>query len=670
MNEFVKSVNSGSLNLDDFCRALVLCHGTRTKMKNQKLNFDHILHEDDCIQSFAKKCGYSFDAHLLISKRICYKINIHGFIEYYPILSIHHSTINRQRFSILFETNEKFNFRPEGGILYIRGSFKQMQNCLRLKTVEKEHLRNICFNLENMGYRVIIYGKKEFKPDEIEESLRKFDMAKTNLTIDDEELENLYSALEQNASFLSLICVEETLKEGVKRIIQKFRQSSLKIGVFSGDSLTRTLSVIYKAKIINYSKEIMVLEGDCPEKILAGVQALLDHMNKVIRKTMDSKEEEKTPISPNKFKELCYAKNYTFDYFLMLHSSALDTIYDNPYLMRHIWFLAYFSDGLLGYELSPKHKSRLLKILKMLPKKINVLGVGNSLFDDKLMDLCECSIEENLQGQINTNNHGDLLVSDLTEIETLIFHKTQEYIDIIGFLVANLVYMNFLLAWPYVFFIIYCGLNPDSLYKVCTYENFCMSMTGVVFMFEKRFAEKKENFFVEIKNRKMFKNLIFNNVFMAFVDGGLLFMFSLMNQCKNYEIIFMVFCIMSLKLYLNQNIPIKFFILMTFCNFLLLILFIIMGTCFGNNLFQPPQEIFFFFEAFVYFLKDQWLSVILIGNLIVFNHYTFGILLIKVQERETGNGDFVKGSEILKILRELFQHKESELLIKEIEESC
>ena len=140
-----------------------------------------------------------------------------------------------------------------------------MQNCLKLRNVEKDHLRNICSNLENLGYRVIIYARKELNPEELEEIMKKFNMAKTNLSIDDEELENLYSGLEQNASFLTLICVEEVLKDEIKPIVQRFMSSGVKIGVFSGDSLSRTLSVVYKAKILDYSKEIMVLAGDHPE---------------------------------------------------------------------------------------------------------------------------------------------------------------------------------------------------------------------------------------------------------------------------------------------------------------------------------------------------------------------------------------------------------------------
>ena len=348
MNEFVKNVNNGFLNLDDFCRGLILCHGTRTKLKNQEkktdfnLSFDFILFEDSCILNFAKKCGYTFEANLIMNQKNCYKICIFDKIEYYQIMATNHSTRNRQRFSILFEKDPKLNGLSQGGLLYIRGSFKQMHNCMKLKNIEKDHLRNICGNLENMGYRVIIYAKKELKPEEMEECLRKFDMAKTNLTIDDEELENLYRSLEQNAIFLSLICVEEMMKPGIKPLVESFKKSRLKIGVFSADTLSKTLSVVYKAKIIDFSKEIMVLEGDSSEKILSGIQALLDHINKTIRKDLETSEEFKSPVSPLRLKDYFEDKTYSFNYFLMFHSSSIEIIYNNAYLFRHILFLSYF----------------------------------------------------------------------------------------------------------------------------------------------------------------------------------------------------------------------------------------------------------------------------------------------------------------------------------------
>ena len=394
----MKNVNSGCLNIEEFCKGLILCHGTRRKVKFSKehlenhemsFSFDSLLHEDLCIQTFANKCGFCFNANLMMSQRNCYKITVHGMIEYYPILSMNHSTRNRRRFSILFEKNSRLNGLNLGGLLYIRGSFKHMQSCLKLRNIEKEHLRNICSNLENMGYRVIIYAKKELNPDELEEIMKKFDMAKTNLSIDDEELESLYSGLEENSSFLKLICFEEVLKEEIKPIIQRFMQAGVKIGVFSGDSLSRTLSVVYKAKILDYSKEIMVLEGDNPEKILVGIQALLDHINKNIRRSLEVKDDEKIPISPNKFKEFCYQKRYSLNYILMFHSSSIELIYNNSYLLTHILFLCYFADGIMGFELSPKDKAKLLKIIKLMPKEIGVLAICNSHLDEKLLKLSD-----------------------------------------------------------------------------------------------------------------------------------------------------------------------------------------------------------------------------------------------------------------------------------------
>ncbi len=682
MNEFVKNVNSGLLNIEDFCKGLILCHGTRTKVKfskekheknNISFSFDSLLHEDLCIQTFANKCGFSFDSNLMMSQRNCYKITIHGYIEYYPILSMNHSTKNRRRFSILFEKNTKLNGLNLGGLLYIRGSFKHMQNCLKLRNIEKDHLRNICSNLENMGYRVIIYAKKELNPEELEDIMKKFDMAKTNLSIDDEELENLYSGLEQNSSFLTLICFEEVLKEEIKPLIKRFMESGVKIGVFSGDSLSRTLSVVYKAKILDYSKEIMVLEGDNPEKILVGIQALLDHINKNIRRSLEAKEEEKMPPSPKKFKEFCYQKQYSFNYILMFHSSSIELIYNNSYLLAHILFLCYFADGIMGFELSPKDKGKLLKIIKLIPKEIGVLSICNSLLDEKLLKLSECSIEET--SQVSNQNKGDLIVSNLKKVEFLLFESQRNYIAKFWLLLSNLVYMNFLLVWPHAFFVIWCGFNPEPLYNFWMYEHFCMCFMGMLSFCEQLCLKNEKNKSFEKGNQHMFKSLILKQFSLAFFDGGLVFLHVAFNsnsfEIIEYELIFLVFFIMTMKFFLNLNLKFTKFLLLIFCNFLLIVAFLMIRVFFTNNVLQRKREFLFFFGFFLDFIRNNFLLLILIVIFIIFNQYVFDFLLLKslIKEEMKSSILSIKGSEILKIIREIFSYKESDVLIKEIEES-
>lgn len=682
MKEFVKNVNSGLLNLDEFLRGLILCHGTRTKIrpssKQPPIAFDYISHEDDCILSFARQCGYSFESSLVYSHRNCYKVKIHNIIEYYPIISMNYTTKNRQRFSVLFERNLKFNhIGGFGGILYVRGSFKHMQNCLKLRNVEKDHLRNICWNLENMGYQIMVYGRKELKQNEMEECIKRFELAKTNLTIDDEELEDLYNRLEQNVVFLTLICLQEKLKPEIRPFVDRCYEAGIKIGVFSGDSLSSTLSVVFKAKIFDFSKEIMVLEGDNAEKIMNGVQALLDHIHQTIRKDLKALEEESTPLSPQKIKQFCYEKPFKFNYFLVFHSSSLKIIYHNPYLLRHILFLCYFADGILGYELSPKDKARLLKILQQSSKEIEILSLGNSHLDDKMMDLGQCSIEELTENAINTHNGGDLLIKDLSRLEKLIFKNSKRYIMMIWLLLGHLVYMNFLLVWPRVLFVIYYGFYPGELFHVWLYEHFCMVVMGVVYFFEAKAKEKQENFFLESKNLQMFNGLIKNNVFMALIDGGLLFLYLVFNQnldnYLNFEVFFMVFVIMTLKLYLNMEINKIGFILLTFCNFGVLIIFVFISKCISKALFlQEKMEVIFFIMLFGEFLSKNIGLLILISSFVIITHFINNGYLIKdlmLEESKKKAGIEVNGREILKVLREIFYQKESELLIKEIEES-
>lgn len=677
MNQFKNALDTASIDIDEFCRGLILCHGTKTKLKSpieRQLSFDYILAEDKSIQDFTKKCGYSFEASLTIAQRNCYKIKIFDSYEYYPILSINPCTRNRQRFSILLEKNLKMNHLPYGGLLYIRGSFNQMKDCLKLKSIEKDHLRNICCSLENMGYFVIIYAKKELNQNDVEYILKRFDMAKTNLTMDDEDLENIYNNLEQNSTFLTLICFEEKIKTEIKPLVQNLFNYGYKIGAFSADSLNKTLSVIYKAKIIDFNKEVMVLEGDSAEKLLVGIKILLNHINKVIRSNSNLNEGEK--FSPQKLKQQINKCKFSFNYILMIQNSSVEIIYKNEYLLKHIIFLCTFADGILGFDLTPKNKAKLLKILQKSIGENRTLLMGNSHYDEKIIDLNHCSIEENASYSKMTSNKGDLIIEDLQSLESLFFHFSKKYNEYIYMILGNLIYMKFAVILTNSLATIYekFELEYDEFSNFGKYDLLCSIILFIACFFKDKENSTHLNF---RKNyAELFKSNINHNFFLALFDGILLFLFLVLMRLKDLsgfcQIILIVFVITSENLFLSLNYNYKKFAKMIVINFLILNVFFFILFCdkkFDDILDHECNKVNSFF-IFWRQLIENFPMIFLMICILTLNHYfLFAYYINPIFSKEEKNNFVWRGDEILQVLKRNFNNKESELLVQEIEES-
>ena len=446
------------MDYEEFFKVLALCHATKTKKKKKENDedysvvFNYMCPEDETILNFVSKCGVSFEAKLKVNQQNAYKIINYGNMEYYQLLGINYNSTNRQRFSIVFkkETINSAQFSSnEKGILYIKGSFDSMKDVLVLKESEKETLKEMNQSFINLGFKALIYGKRELSSEETEKYNKLMLIYKSSLTMDDFEFQKIFSVFENNITFLTMVCLEIKKEEGIQEIVDLFKEVKMKNSFLSGDDLNSTLIGAYKTGIILNDQDFFHLEGENFDAVLFGIKKILYKLKKAIQKDVESNLVSSQKRSPTIFLNYC----------VLLSCKTFNIILENEYLSTHFLFILYLSQGVIGYDFDHKAKKKLIKMLTG-----NVITIGSSWCDIDMFEKSSFAIETKKLGRI-CSYKGDLILSDKKTIRKILLHEALYSKFRFKFIFWNTVNLSLMLIWPTIISLLINDISPDYFLK-------------------------------------------------------------------------------------------------------------------------------------------------------------------------------------------------------------
>lgn len=467
--DFVEYFNKNEIETDEFFKALSLCHGTKTRLKktensdNHDLIYDYLRFEDEISLNFARKCGYSFEASVHINQTTAYKISHCGKMEYYPILGINYETCKRKNFSIVLKRealkssffdneetdnslsspNLQSNDIENGGMLYIKGSFESLKDNLLLSECEKETLKEMIDSLEELGCYTKIYGKKELTIKQTRDYIKLMLIHKSSLTMGDEEGEKCIAAFEKNITFLSLVCLEMKKEEGVDEMVSSLKAAKIKTSFLSSNDLSNTLVAAYQSGILSREEEVFHLSGDSYESTYLCIKTMLHKLKKKIQISL---ENEKLSSS-----NIISKSELSFNYYLLLNFKSFSIILKDKFLCSHLIFLLNLSNGVIGYEFNKKGKKKLLKIIKEKSfEETNILTIGFSFGDIGMYEKSEIAVQTNKENSICPDS-GHITVKNRKIFTDLFFRESFICKERFIFIISNMIYYSFLLAWPTVF---------------------------------------------------------------------------------------------------------------------------------------------------------------------------------------------------------------------------
>lgn len=386
---FKKSTKSGNEleKYHDLFEGLLLCHDIRFKEDffskfEKNYIYDYGLPDTEAILAFISDYGYKFESQttILNKKIFCYNVSENEKKKQFYIVgkNFEKTGCNNKyyKFSIILkpavlcnpDESEELSIerlKQENPILYIRTDDPFFLNNIDIDENEKELIRLKMDILRHKGMRfIIICQKKNLHVEELDDYIEFLKKPHTK------EFKDIQVTFESKCELLTILGVQEELKEDVKCFISDFLTIDNKIWLFSNDHREKAFSVAYNLGVLKNEIENLALEIDSENfsvneawmKIRMGLNRLkkniysennnesfLSSTNLLSRKSNTRVQINKSRILDNVFSK----RRFT----LSINGKMLELLKTNENLLDNFAFMAYFCKGLVGYEISPKDKS-------------------------------------------------------------------------------------------------------------------------------------------------------------------------------------------------------------------------------------------------------------------------------------------------------------------------
>lgn len=236
----------------DLFEGLLLCHDIRFKedfFPKFEKNYisDYGIPDSERILAFTSEYGYKFDSQsTILNKKICcYNVTENEKKKQFYVVGKHFEQIgsnkNYYKFSIIlkptifFNPNESDEFyienlKQENPVFYIRTDDPFFLSNIDIDDNEKELIRLKMDALRHKGMRfIIICQKKNLKVEDLDDYLEFLKKPYSK------EFKDIQTTFESKCELLTILGVQEELKEGAKSFISDFITIDNKVWLFSND---------------------------------------------------------------------------------------------------------------------------------------------------------------------------------------------------------------------------------------------------------------------------------------------------------------------------------------------------------------------------------------------------------------------------------------------------
>lgn len=469
---------------NEIFNALLLCHEVQSKEieNNSKRNYfnEFSLPDTQPILEFARSYHYKFLYQCSIFNDLikCYTVQINEKISQFYVLGTNFNFLDssecKYKFSILLKSAVSLEMNHENSdededstILYIRSNDISSLDRIDIEESEREILKLKMEELTVNGIKfVLFFQKKNMSGEEV----NKYNNYMKNSHHSPELLSEILK-LESNCEFLSIIALKDKSFPGLKPLINDFFEIENKVWLLSNDTEDQVISTGYLLEILN--KECETVRLDIPSNSCTLNEAWIKirfALNK-IRKIIFYESNEsgyllksKFPIDKNTSIEKKNLWNsYSGNYNLILNGKTLNILIQDDDLFSHFAFLAHFSRGLIGYEMNPKEKEILVRMIKEKFHNFPVtMVVGDGYDDIQMMRMADISIEMRQSSStkkiITSTVGGDFsmdsfkLLRDLIRVKSITFNSKIIKIIMISY------GLSFLYIMPQAFYIMFFGI--------------------------------------------------------------------------------------------------------------------------------------------------------------------------------------------------------------------
>lgn len=428
-------------DLVELVSCLMVCHEASTSSGGRVKTFRG---EEKALIDFCRKLGISFSisSSKVKSSTDFYRkflVKRDGKMEsQLNIAGINSYSEGRKRMSVVVNdpSNGKNSFT-----LYVRGEEEGMKNVMKLSSKEKNTFKRLMVNFRSHGFKAMIFAKKELNHQTARNFMKTFQVIRKSRKGQSENFEKLANEIERGLKFVGALGYKDNVMPGAVGLLKKLKQGDINVSLLTGDKLENTINIVNFLGIVDLnfqdsSKYFNLKFSNENEGFLQFNRIMQSIYEKMRESSVNSIEVEQLIKSSKQGykgkKTLMKARSDLFEHNdihsdenvdifkpLIVSGRAMNVILGDESLIEHFMFTLIFAKQVIGYSLSPFHKSKITQMLRKV-KNEKVLAVGDGFNDIGMLKEADVGIQ--LYHREVPLIFGDVVVSDITAVEDLLFH--------------------------------------------------------------------------------------------------------------------------------------------------------------------------------------------------------------------------------------------------------
>lgn len=485
------------LTIHEFFTNLSLCHSVFPEMTDKGIIYQGSSPDDIALVQGASQLGYVFESKDF--NKLTLKNEVINSFKQYELLVEMPFDSDRKRMSVIVKDIDSGKI-----ILYSKGADGIMEKRINwglTSTSDYELSHSAIDDLCREGYRCLMFGQREIKPSHFKKWMSVYSSAQSK----GRDVSKYYDEMENGMKFLGITAIEDKLQEGVGSTIHSLINCEIRIWVLTGDKQDTAIEIAKSCKLIQDNTLITRLVNpeniedlliELIEKFQLNTDNFLgsDFINKLKIEGLEEYNEVEERKKVVKFPDLKKIKdhvrniNLDMDSAFIIDGPCLEIVLESQALSTAFFYLASSCISVICCRVSPKQKSKVVKLAKTHGKWIT-LSIGDGANDVPM--IMEAHIGIGIQGKEGTQavRSSDFCIGQFCFLEKIILdYGRNGYIKISKF-ICYYFYKNILLALTEFYFSIYNGFSGQIFfadYLNTMYNAFFTSWPCLLtFIFEK-----------------------------------------------------------------------------------------------------------------------------------------------------------------------------------------
>jgi len=249
----------GKKKIMDFLYILTVCHDIFPEENEGEIIYQGSSPDEVSLVKGAALLGFKYKAK--VKGELIIEDEINKNERHYEIKMMLPFDSYRKRMSVIVYNKEENKYE-----LFIKGADTVMNKLIKFKKGEKDEVKRINAILSHKGLRILMIGKKTLKEEEVKEYLDDFKRVKN----DKDELDKLYNIIEKNVKFCGTSAIEDKLQDGVPETINTLIACNIHIWLLTGDKVDTSLEIAKSSNLINDNMFLIFLTyegGSIEEKL-------------------------------------------------------------------------------------------------------------------------------------------------------------------------------------------------------------------------------------------------------------------------------------------------------------------------------------------------------------------------------------------------------------------